>query len=65
MGETVDALVVGASSLFLRYGSQVISMILFKVATMDLESAVEVYRLLYVLSLMTGTHPIQTKTQST
>ena len=63
MGETVDALVVGAAS-FLHFESFVALMILFKLETTDLESVGEVYRLLYARSLMIGTQWRQTKSQS-
>jgi hypothetical protein len=64
MGETVDALVVGASS-FLHPESRIASMILFKLETTDPESVGEAYRLLYARSLMIGTQRGQTKSQST
>jgi hypothetical protein len=63
MGETVDALVVGAS--FLHPKSRVTSMIIFKPETMDPESVGEVYRLLYARSLMIGKQRRQTKSQNT
>ena len=63
MGETVDALVVGAASS-LHFESYVASMILFKLETTDLESVEEVYRLSYARSLMIGTQRRLTKSQS-
>ena len=64
MGETVDALVVGASS-FLQPESGVASMVLFKLETTDPESVGEACRLLYARSLMIGTQRRHTKSQST
>lgn len=63
MGETVDALVVGASS-FLHHESHDTSMILFKLETTDPESVGEVYLHLYARFLMIGTWRRQTKSQS-
>jgi hypothetical protein len=64
MGETVDALVVGAPWIFLRFGSHVTQTILFKPETMDPGSEVEVFRPLYALCSMIGTRHIQMKLQS-
>jgi hypothetical protein len=63
MGETVDALVVGAS--FTHPESRVTSMIIFKLETTDPESVGEAYRLLYARSLMIGMRRRQTKSKST
>lgn len=63
MGETVDALVVGAS--FLHPERDVTSTIIFKPETTDPESVGEVYRLLYARSLTIGKQHRQTKSQST
>jgi len=64
MGETVDALVVGASWLVLRFGSSVSQTISFKPETMDRGSVVEVYRPLYARCSMIGTQHRQMKPQS-
>jgi hypothetical protein len=64
MGETVDALVVGASRLVLRSSSRVIRMTLFKLETTDPGSVEEVYRPLYARFWMIGMHHRQMKNPS-
>ena len=64
MGETVDALVVCASRLVLRFGDSVTQAILFKLETMDRGSVVEVYRPSYARCSMIGTQHRQMRPQS-
>jgi len=64
MGETVDALAVGAPS-FLRSWSRAHLNGFIKLEITDPESAGEVYRLLYARCLMIGMRRRQTKSQST
>lgn len=61
MGETVDALVVGASWHVLRLGDSVNQANFIKPETMDRGSVVEVYRPLYARCSMIGTHHRQMK----
>jgi hypothetical protein len=64
MGETVDVLVVCMSWLVLRPGSDVTTMILFKLGITGPGSVVEVYRPSYAQSSMIGTQHRRMKTQS-
>jgi hypothetical protein len=65
MGETVDALVVGAPSTSRRSGSRDPSLVLLKLATTDPGSVEGVYLPSYVRSLMIGTQPRQMTSEST